>query len=165
MRRVSSLSVKARDVLRQRVAKKLQDMKLRPADFARKMERSQAWASGFLKGEKSVPLETVDQISHVLDMPLPELFTELAQAGNTDVKVALVTADDVSTADQGLSEENVRRAMSDRIQGNNRVAGLVGGFIQLNDQRQRRALNFIFQLAQEELSPPAEGTRTTRKNN
>jgi hypothetical protein len=80
MRGVSSLSVKAEDVLRTRVAQLLGLRRQTQAEFARGIHRSGAWVSDFLAGKVGTSLATVDLMANHLGVNSASLFDETIMA-------------------------------------------------------------------------------------
>lgn len=62
-----------------RVIDRLHDLRMPPAEFARRMKRSRGWATKFLDGTKFVPLGTLERMADVLGLDVVELIKGDAQ--------------------------------------------------------------------------------------
>jgi transcriptional regulator with XRE-family HTH domain len=68
--------VKAYDILRTRVAQLLAARRLSQVELAKWVEKTPAWASGFLNGKKGTTLSTVDAIAEFFNVPVRALFDQ-----------------------------------------------------------------------------------------
>jgi transcriptional regulator with XRE-family HTH domain len=70
----------AKALLSARLRQLLYEKQMRSTDLARVMGKSFSWASAVVRGKNGVDFDTLDQLARVLEVTVPDLFTDQSAA-------------------------------------------------------------------------------------